>query len=101
MAIWYGSENGIPTSYSSPEEFVPIHQMSLQWPKWGQYTETNGAAGEPVDMPAAKRLLGLYDAWAAARSREEKVAAWQEILQIHAEKIYTIDRKSTRLNSSH
>src|SRR3546814_303648 len=90
MAIWYGSENGIPTSYSSPEEFVPIHQMSLQWPKWGQYAETNGAAGEPVDMPAAKRLLELYDAWAAARSREEKVAAWQEILQIHAEKIYTI-----------
>lgn len=90
MAIWYGSENGIPTSYSSPEEFVPIHQMSLQWPKWGQYAETNGTAGEPVDMPAAKRLLELYDAWAAARSREEKVAAWQEILQIHAEQIYTI-----------
>src|SRR3546814_1190814 len=22
MAIWYGSENGIPTSYSSPEAFV-------------------------------------------------------------------------------
>src|SRR3546814_2193778 len=89
MANWYCAENGIPTSYSSPEEFVPIHQMSLQWPTWGQYAETNGAAGEPVDMPAATRLLELYDAWAAARSREETVAAWQELLQIHAEKIYT------------
>src|SRR3546814_4223204 len=64
--------------------------MSRQWPRGGQYAETNGTAGEPVDMPAAKRLLELYDAWAAARSREEKVAAWQEILQIHAEQIYTI-----------
>src|SRR3546814_5406428 len=39
MAISFGSENGIPTPLSSPQEFVPIHQMSLQWPMWGQYAE--------------------------------------------------------------
>jgi len=90
MAMWYGYENGIPTPYSSPEEFVPIHQQSYHWPMWGQYAETGGNAGEPVDMEKPKRLLELYDAWIAAESRAEKVTAWNEILDIHAEEIYTI-----------
>ena len=90
MAIWFGSENGIPTPYSSPEEFVPIHQQSFQWPKWGQYAETGGTSGQPVDMEEPKRLLELYDQWIAATSRAGKVAAWDEILQIHAEQVYTI-----------
>lgn len=90
MAMWYGVENGIPTAYSSPAEFVPIQQQSLQWPMWGQYYETNGEAGNPVDMELPKRLLELYDRWQLARSREEKRAAWDEILQIHADQVYTI-----------
>ncbi|WP_340119016.1 ABC transporter substrate-binding protein [Pelagibius sp. 7325] len=90
MAMWYGYENGIPTPYSSPEEFVPIHQQSYHWPMWGQYAETTGNAGEPVDMEKPKRLLALYDQWIAAKSRGEKVTAWNEILDIHAEEIYTI-----------
>lgn len=90
MSMWYGYENGIPTSYSSPEEFVPVHQQSLHWPMWGQYAETHGEAGEPVDMEKPKRLMELYDRWIMATSRAEKKEAWEEILQIHAEEIYTI-----------
>lgn len=90
MAIWFGSENGIPTAYSSPEEYVPIHQQSLQWPMWGQYAETNGTAGEPVDLPEAKHLLELYEKWALATNREKKAEAWREILDIHAEQVYSI-----------
>src|SRR3546814_388709 len=71
MAISFGSENGIPTPLSSPQEFVPIHQMSLQWPMWGQYAETNGNSGQPVDMPQAEKLLELYDQWQLAQSREQ------------------------------
>src|SRR3546814_11861666 len=90
MAISFGSENGIPTPLSSPQEVVPIHQMSLQWPMWGQYAETNGNSGQPVDMPQAEKLLELYDQWQLAQSREQKVAAWQQILDIHAQQIYPI-----------
>ncbi len=90
MAMWYGYENGIPTSYSSPEEFVPVHQQSYHWPMWGQYVETNGNAGEPVDMEKPKRLMELYQKWIAAKSRAEKEEAWREILEIHAEEVYTI-----------
>src|SRR3546814_18931430 len=57
---------------------------------WGQYAETNGNSGQPVDMPQAEKLLELYDQWQLAQSREQKVAAWQQILDIHAQQIYTI-----------
>ena len=90
MAMWYGYENGIPTPYTSPEEFVPIHQQSYHWPKWGQYAETGGQSGEPVDMEKPKRLLALYDEWLNATSRDEKAAVWAAILMIHAEEVYTI-----------
>ena len=90
MSMFFGNENGIPTPYSSPEEFVPIHQQSLEWPMWGQYYETHGNAGEPVDMEEPKRLLELYEKWIAAKTREEKVAAWEEILKINADQVYTI-----------
>jgi peptide/nickel transport system substrate-binding protein len=90
MAMWFGYENGIPTPYSSPAEFVPISQQSLQWPMWGQYIETRGNSGKPVDMEKPKRLLELYDLWIAADTRAKKVEIWQEILEIHAEQVYTI-----------
>jgi peptide/nickel transport system substrate-binding protein len=90
MAMWFGYENGIPTPYSSPSEFVPISQQSLQWPMWGQYIETRGNSGEAVDMEKPQRLLELYDLWIAADTRAKKVEIWQEILEIHAEQVYTI-----------
>ena len=90
MAMWYGYENGIPTAYTSPDEFVPIHQQSYHWPKWGQFAETGGQSGEAVDMDKPKRLLALYKDWMNAKSREERVVAWEEILSIHADEVYTI-----------
>src|SRR3546814_14917701 len=88
MAISFGSENGIPTPLSSPQEFVPIHQMSLQWPTWGQYAETNGNSGQPVDMPQAEKLLEPYDQWQLAQSREQKVPAGPQILAIQPQQNY-------------
>jgi peptide/nickel transport system substrate-binding protein len=90
MAMWFGYENGVPTADMSPEEFVPVRQHSYQWPKWGQYVETSGAAGEPADMAEAQRLLELYEAWIAADSKAKRVEIWEEILDIHAEQIFTI-----------
>ena len=52
--------------------------------------ETSGAAGEPADMAEAQRLLELYEAWIAADSKAKRVEIWEEILDIHAEQIFTI-----------
>src|SRR3546814_772616 len=57
IAVWSGFENGIATPAMSPAELAPTSQQQLQWPKWGQYFESGGAAGEPVDMPAAQELM--------------------------------------------
>jgi peptide/nickel transport system substrate-binding protein len=90
MSIWYGLENGIPTAEMSPNEFVPSSQQQLQWPKWGQYFETKGAAGEPPDEPEAQKLLELFKAWRNAGDTEARSAIWHEILQLYSDQVYSI-----------
>ncbi len=90
MAMWYGYENGIPTPDMSPAEYTPVRQHSYQWPMWGQYYETQGAAGQPVDIPAAEELMALYNDWSHAKNRQERTEIWQRILDIHAEQVFTI-----------
>ncbi len=90
VAVWGGLENGLPTPDMSPEELAPLKQDQMQWPTWGQHRETKGAAGEAVDLPEAARLLELYDAWLAARTTEDRAAAWREMLAIHADQLYSI-----------
>ena len=90
MSIWSGMENGLVNPNSSPAEFSPTTQQSLQWPKWGQHFETDGKAGESPSLPEAKRLLELYLDWRATTSVEEKSRIWHKILKINSEQIYTI-----------
>lgn len=90
MALWYGLENGIPTADTPPTEFVPVQQYSYQWPKWGQYYETKSMSGEPVQTEAAERLMALYEDWLKATGRKGRRAAWEEILKINAEQVYSI-----------
>ena len=91
MTIWFGIENGVPTADMSPQEFAPTSQYDQpQWPKWGQYYETKGKAGEPPALPEAKRLLELFDGWRLARSRDERRQIWDEMLTLYASQCYTI-----------
>ncbi|MBM3517280.1 MAG: ABC transporter substrate-binding protein [Alphaproteobacteria bacterium] len=90
VSIWSGLENGVPTADMSPEELTPVHQLSLQWPKWGQHYETGGASGEAPDTPEAKELLQLQQAWLDAQTAEERADIWHRILAIHAEQTFTI-----------
>ncbi|HEX5077512.1 MAG TPA: ABC transporter substrate-binding protein [Geminicoccaceae bacterium] len=90
MSIWYGLENGIPTADMSPQEFAPTNQQQLQWPKWGQYYETKGQAGEAPDTPEAKKLLELFGEWRQARSTEERRKIWDAILPLYSDQVYSI-----------
>jgi peptide/nickel transport system substrate-binding protein len=90
MSVWSGFENGVPTAQSSPATRAPTSQTSYQWPKWGQYYETKGKSGEPVDMPEAAHLFELYKRWQATTDTDEKAAIWREMLQIHADQQFTI-----------
>ena len=90
MSIAKGVENGLATADMSPAEFAPTQQQQIEWPKWGQYFETKGLAGEPPELPSAKRLLELYEAWLGAADTGERERIWHEILRIWADEVYSI-----------
>jgi peptide/nickel transport system substrate-binding protein len=90
MTISAGLENGIPSADMPPTEFVPVEQIKYQWPAWGQYFETKGEAGEPIDLPEAKELMAAYEAWMRAPDEAGREAAWQDILAINADQVFTI-----------
>ena len=90
MSIWSGVENGLLTATSSPAGFVPTSQQSLQWPKWGQYYETNGKAGEKPTGEHVIHLLELYQRWKNTEAQKEKSKIWEKILEIHSDQIYSI-----------
>ncbi|MEQ9173349.1 MAG: ABC transporter substrate-binding protein [Alphaproteobacteria bacterium] len=90
MSVWTGLDNGVATAAMSPHELVPIDQIHLQWPKWGQYFQTNGAAGEPPDTVEGRRLLSLYGEWREASSDDGRRRIWQQILEINADQVFTI-----------
>jgi peptide/nickel transport system substrate-binding protein len=90
MAIWTGLENALVNVNMSPVELAPMKQDHLQWPKWGQYVQTKGLSGEPVDMPEAAELLDLYHAWETATDHTEREDIWHRMLQIHADQVFTL-----------
>lgn len=90
MSLDKGIENGLATADMSPWELAPTSQQELEWPKWGQYAETNGTAGEPPDLPGAVQLKELYNSWLAAPSGDEHARIWHQMLRIWADEVYSI-----------
>jgi peptide/nickel transport system substrate-binding protein len=90
MSIWSGLENGMPTPETSPANLAPTSKYQYQWPQWGAYYESSGKSGEAPDLAAAQQLVNLNDQWARARSREERVAIWHQMLDINREQMFTI-----------
>jgi peptide/nickel transport system substrate-binding protein len=90
ISVWGGLENGLPTADMSPEALAPTNQQQLQWPKWGQFFETGGKVGEPVDVPEAAELLALNEAWLAASDRKARLEIWHRMLSIITDQVFTI-----------
>jgi peptide/nickel transport system substrate-binding protein len=90
MSVWSGLENGLPVADTSPDELAPTSQLQLQWPKFGQYYETGGKAGEAPDIAEVKELAQLYRDWAASASAAERAKIWARMLELHAEQQFVI-----------
>ena len=91
MTIFYGIDNGMPTAAMPPKDFAPTSQAEqAQWPKWGQFYETKGAAGEPPDLPEAQRLMALFKEWQATFAPERQAAIWNEMLDLYTSQCFTI-----------
>ena len=89
-SVWFGWDDGIPQAHTSPAYLAPTDQVFLAWPKWGQYYQTGGEAGETPDMPEAQRLMELAHEWQIATTDEQRAAVWTEMLKIHADQVYAI-----------
>ena len=90
ISVFSGMDNAIANSEMSPQEMAPTSQPQLQWPKWGEYHDSKGKSGEPVDMPEAQAQLDRYNAWLLAGTREEKRAIWHEMLHTYTDQVFTI-----------
>lgn len=90
MSVWEGLENGIATADMTPEELAPTSQQQLQWPKFGQYFETSGKAGEAPDIPEAVTLLKALTEWNAATTTDARAAIWHRMLAIQADQQFSI-----------
>ena len=90
MSLDKGIENGLATADMPPWEFAPTTQQQLEWPKWGQYAETKGKAGEKPDLLGAIRLDDFYHSWLATTDADEHARIWHQMLQSWAEEVYTI-----------
>ena len=90
MVAWFGWNIGIPTAVSTPTELAPVDQANFSWPKWGQYHQTKGSAGEAPDMDAPKRLLELFEQWARSGNDFQKANIWRQMLKIHAAEVFAI-----------
>jgi peptide/nickel transport system substrate-binding protein len=90
MSIDKGVENGLASATMSPWEFAPTSQQELEWPKWGQYYETKGTAGEPPSLPSAIHLRELYEDWLSAATHGDHRRVWEEMLRIWADEVFSI-----------
>ncbi len=90
LSVWTGLENGLPTPDMSPQDLAPTSQQQLQWPMWGEYVETKGAAGKAVDMPEAQKLVDLLKQWSLASDSDTRQSIWHDMLQIYTDQVFTI-----------
>ncbi|HSR55092.1 MAG TPA: ABC transporter substrate-binding protein, partial [Alphaproteobacteria bacterium] len=89
MSIWSGLAAGIATPDVSPAELAPTNPYQFHWPRWGDWYNSDGQAGEPPDLPVAKQLLALYRQWERAETNEERARVWRRMLEIHADRVLT------------
>jgi peptide/nickel transport system substrate-binding protein len=97
MVAAQGLDNAMPTPIMPPTELAPMLQDNYAWPKWGQYVETKGQQGEPTDLPAAKRLMTLYETWMNTGNKSVQTDVWREMLANHAENQWVIGTVSGAL----
>ncbi len=90
MSVWQGLNRGLATPDMNPEELAPVSPLQGIWPKWGQYFETKGVAGEAPSLPEAKKLSELYQAWRVAPTVDDQEKIWHEMLSIFTDQVFTI-----------
>ena len=90
LSMSSGLDNGIPGPDMEPDALAPSSQAQYQWPTFGQFVETAGKDGVPIDIPEVEELAKLLNAWRHSSSSDERKVIWRKMLEIHAENVFSI-----------
>ncbi len=90
VSMWTGLDYGNLRAELPQSELVPNNEYQLQWPQWGMFYESKGQRGEKPTLPKVMELVRLGHDWQQAETREAQRAAWERILQIYADQVFTI-----------
>lgn len=90
MSAWSGMDNALVSADMEPDALAPTSSAQFNWPRWGQYLESNGREGEAPDLPEAKELVKLYNDWRASSTTQQRRTIWKTMLAINADQLFTI-----------
>ncbi len=90
MSVWFGLDNGLPSAQMPPTALAPSSIDQLQWPVWGLHYMSAKMQGQIPDMPEVLRLRALLDEWMLTSEDEEREKIWIEMLEIHADQVFSI-----------
>ncbi|MBS0662987.1 MAG: ABC transporter permease subunit [Verrucomicrobia bacterium] len=99
FTVWGGLDEFIPLL--QPRYFVPVSGASFFAPTWGRWYQAGGLHARPGELPAAlvgpppghpaRRAMELYDEALVAPTPEARQARFNEILEIAADNLWTIN----------
>ena len=90
IAMWSGIDYANVRADSPPVELAPTDQAQLQWSQWGLHHASKGRSGRKPTDAGAIRLLALLRQWEAAPGTAARRAVWRRMLEIWADRVYTI-----------
>ena len=85
-----GIDNALPGADMAPDSLAPSNRGQMHWPRWGEFVESNGSAGEASDLPEAMELVKLLKAWRQSSTKQERADIWERMLDIQATQVFTI-----------
>ena len=85
-----GIDNALPGADMAPDSLAPSNRGQMHWPRWGEFVETNGSSGEATDLPEARELVTLLQAWRQSATTAEREDIWGRMLDIQSEQVFTI-----------
>ena len=90
IAMWSGIDYANVRAENPPLELAPTDQVQLQWSQWGLYHASKGRSGQKPTDPGAIRLIELLRRWETAESAGQRRDAWRRMLEIYADRVYSI-----------
>ena len=90
MSIWSGIDNGVATPDMNPGELAPTADDQYQWPVWGMYGQSRGAAGTAPDLEEAAELMRMYRRWRISTTMAERRQIWSSMLAIYTDQVFSI-----------